>query len=64
VTPLAAPFDPDSVSAGPLGFLIVLLLLVVTVLLIRNMGGRIKRLPPEFPEDGRGLRKRQDDDPA
>jgi hypothetical protein len=51
VSLLAAPFDPDSVSAGPLGFLNVLVMLVVTVLLIRNMSARIKRLPREFPDD-------------
>lgn len=35
-------------SAGPLGFLIILLLFVVTVLLIRNMNSRLRRLPPSF----------------
>lgn len=35
-------------SAGPLGLLIVLLLGVATVLLIRNMNARLKRLPPSF----------------
>ena len=34
--------------AGPLGFLVVLLLGVATVLLIRNMSARIKRLPDSF----------------
>lgn len=40
-------------SAGPLGLLIVVLMGVVTVLLIRNMNGRLKRLPPSFdkPEE-------------
>ena len=57
MTALAA-FEPDAVSAGPLGFLIVLVMLVVTVLLIRNMSGRIKRLPREFPDDPR--RERDD----
>jgi hypothetical protein len=46
------------VSAGSLGLLIIVALFVVTVLLIRNMAGRIKRLPESFddspvsPEDG------------
>ncbi len=35
-------------SAGPLGLLIVLLLGVATVLLIRNMNARLKRLPKSF----------------
>jgi hypothetical protein len=40
-------------SAGPLGLLIVLLMGVATVLLIRNMNSRLKKLPPSFepPED-------------
>lgn len=37
-------------SAGPLGLLIVLLIGVTTVLLIRNMNGRLKRLPQSFDE--------------
>ena len=54
----------DGASAGPIGLLIVLLLGVALVLLIRNMNGRLKRLPPSFdppgpvvspdPEDGSG----------
>jgi hypothetical protein len=43
-------------SAGPLGLLIVLLLAITTVLLIRNMNARLKRLPKTFdrptPPDG------------
>lgn len=40
-------------SAGPLGLLIVVLMGVATVLLIRNMNSRLKRLPPSFepPEE-------------
>ena len=41
--------DGAGASAGPLGFLIVLLIAVATVLLIRNMNGRLKRLPDRFP---------------
>lgn len=40
-------------AAGPLGLLIVLLLGVATVLLIRNMDKRVKRLPREFPDTRR-----------
>ncbi len=45
-------------NAGPVALLVVLLMAVATVLLIRNMDKRVKRLPREFPEppprDGRG----------
>lgn len=47
-----AAVDADRVSAGPLGLLVVLLMVLATVFLIRNMNGRIKRLPPEFPPPG------------
>ena len=46
----AAEVDESEVSAGPIGLLIVLLMLIATALLIRNMNGRLKRLPREFPE--------------
>ena len=45
---LAQAVDPDRVSAGPLGLLVVILMVIATVLLIRNMNGRLKRLPREF----------------
>ena len=40
----------DGVSAGWLGFLVVVLLGVVTALLIRNMNARLRRLPKSFDE--------------
>jgi len=41
-------------SAGPIGLLIVLLIGTATVLLIRNMNKRLRRLPREFsPPEGR-----------
>jgi hypothetical protein len=43
----------DGVSAGYIGLLIVLLLGVVTVLLIRNMNARLKRLPKQFDQVSR-----------
>ena len=43
-------FDVARSPSLPVPLLIVLLLGVVTVLLIRNMSGRIKRLPPSFPD--------------
>ncbi len=42
--------DADDVSAGPLGLLVVVLMILATVLLIRNMNARLRRLPREFPE--------------
>jgi hypothetical protein len=36
--------------AGPMGLFIIVVLAIVTVLLIRNMTMRIKRLPAEFPD--------------
>ena len=41
--------DSDQVSAGPLGLLVVVLMVLATVFLIRNMNARLRRLPPEFP---------------
>lgn len=38
----------SSGRAGALGFLVVLLLLVTTWLLIRNMNARLRRLPKQF----------------
>jgi hypothetical protein len=42
--------------AGPAALLIVLLLFIATVLLIRNMDKRLRRLPAEFPtkDDDKG----------
>ncbi|MCU1586635.1 MAG: hypothetical protein JWN31_128 [Frankiales bacterium] len=40
----------DETSAGSLALLIVLVLIAVTVLLIRNMRGRIERLPASFDQ--------------
>lgn len=37
--------------AGPMALLVILVLAVATVLLIRNMNKRIKRLPDSFPPD-------------
>ncbi len=39
-------------TAGPLGLLVVLLIGVALVLLIRNMNGRLRRLPKSFDEPG------------
>ena len=38
----------DEVSAGTLGLLVVVLLVIATVLLIRNMRKRLERLPESF----------------
>jgi hypothetical protein len=52
--------DESEVSAGPIGLLIVLLMLIATALLIRNMNGRLKRLPREFPDQERSAGADQD----
>jgi hypothetical protein len=36
--------------AGPMGLFIIVLMAIATVLLIRNMNARIKRLPDRFPD--------------
>ena len=57
MTPVLLAVDAEDVSAGPLGLLVVVLMILATVLLIRNMNARLRRLPREFPEqqqdDGR-----------
>jgi hypothetical protein len=43
--------------AGPMALLIIVLLAIATVLLIRNMNARLRRLPDRFPgqdEDSAG----------
>ena len=62
---LAAPageVDESEVSAGPIGLLIVLIMLIATALLIRNMNTRLKRLPREFPDPEDAPRDDQDPD--
>jgi len=44
---------PDGLI-GPLGLLIILLLGIATVLLIRNMNSRLRRLPERFPHQDDG----------
>ena len=41
---------PEFGKASPVGLVVVLLLAVVTVLLIRSMSKRIRRLPASFDE--------------
>ncbi|MEU7929022.1 hypothetical protein [Micromonospora sp. NPDC049801] len=38
--------------AGPMGLLLILLLATATILLIRNMNARLRRLPDRFPQPG------------
>jgi hypothetical protein len=40
--------------AGPMGLLIIVLLAIATVLLIRNMNSRLRRLPERFPHESDG----------
>jgi hypothetical protein len=38
--------------AGPMGLFLILVLATATVLLIRNMNSRLRRLPDRFPQQG------------
>ncbi len=54
--PLAENNFGDTVPgglAGPLGLLIIVLLGIATVLLVRNMNTRLRRLPASFDDPGR-----------
>lgn len=37
--------------AGPMGLFVIILLSIATVLLIRNMNKRLRRLPSSFPRE-------------
>jgi hypothetical protein len=53
--------------AGPTGLVIILLLVVATIFLIRNMNARLRRLPERFeppPERGTGKSKTVPEEPA
>lgn len=41
--------EEEDLGTGPIGLVIILLMLIATFFLIRNMNGRIKRLPKRFP---------------
>lgn len=45
---------PEFGKASPIGLLVILLLLIATVLLIRNMNKRIRGLPASFDDPGDG----------
>ncbi len=51
--PLAAGFGDTMTGglAGPMGLFIIVMLAIGTVLLIRNMNSRLRRLPDHFPAD-------------
>ncbi len=55
-----APKDtgPDFGKASPFGLLIVVLLLIGTFLLVRNMNSRLKKLPESFDNDRARRRRR------
>lgn len=54
----------DGVSAGWLGFLVIVLLGVVTALLIRNMNARLRRLPETFEKTFEETPVETPEDPA
>jgi len=43
--------------AGPMGLFLLIALAIATVLLIRNMNARLRRLPDRFPDAGRTERQ-------
>ena len=49
--------------AGPAALLIILVLLVATVFLVRNMDKRLKKLPREFPPTPERRGRGSDDPP-
>ena len=51
-------------AAGPLGLLVILLIGVATVFLVRNMNGRLRRLPREFPDKTETAAPTSDDPPS
>ena len=46
--------------AGPMGLFIIVLLSIATVLLIRNMNKRLRRLPDSFEQPGSAEREAED----
>jgi hypothetical protein len=61
LTPFLAPIAANNFGdtrdgglAGPMGLFIISLLAIGTVLLIRNMNKRLRRLPESFPTPGAG----------
>lgn len=51
--PFAGAFTDGSLPApGWLGFTVMLLLVLATVLLIRSMGHQLRKVPPSFDEPG------------
>ena len=55
--------DSDQVSAGPLGLLVVVLMVLATVFLIRNMNARLRGFPLEFPPPPPSEQTRPEDRP-
>jgi hypothetical protein len=48
--------------AGPMGLFIIVLMSIATVLLIRNMNKRLRRLPDSFTDVDAGRRREEIDD--
>ncbi|RKR90269.1 hypothetical protein BDK92_4639 [Micromonospora pisi] len=47
--------------AGPMGLFLIVVLAIATVLLIRNMNARLRRLPDRFPDQPLDARSGQAD---
>ena len=65
IMPLAQSTSEGGFSL-PLGGVLILVLMAITALLIRNMAGRLKRLPDNFPPKPSAPESRhaQEDDPS
>ena len=60
-----AQMPAESVGAGPIGLLLLVLIGIATAALIRSMNGRLKRLPSSFapaPTEDPELREEKPDD--
>ncbi|MFC5993885.1 hypothetical protein ACFQE5_06630 [Pseudonocardia hispaniensis] len=66
VVPAQNPVPPPGKGeefgkASPIALVVIILLGLATILLIRSMGKRIRRLPPSFGDDGAGKRPADDE---
>ncbi|MGZ4647118.1 MAG: hypothetical protein ACXVYC_12515 [Blastococcus sp.] len=53
VAEVSKQLPEDVGKAGPLGLLLILLLMIATALLVRSMTGHLRRLPRSFDADDR-----------
>lgn len=63
IHPLAAGLDPNSVSPGLLGFIIVVIIGLVTWLLSRSMAKHLRRLDANRPPEDEAVKSEADPAP-